>query len=201
MTKTYITITNIPVDAETLVSYRIIPNPDNAPHVYSCPGCGGDVCLLEKMWSCVAACGWGGVEHTGYKTRPATLEEQIKEALEFICQTTQGGCVLAAWREVGGTVGCDNNVFSRGGKTIMPIKYRNIIFFQGEEADEALAILNDYGEEAVIQHLRDFDYGEGEVKTGLGNGSSDTVYEEDGLVLVYNLRLNYIGLSKRIVEI
>lgn len=78
--------------------------------------------------------------------------------------------------------------------------YQRIVFMQNEEAEEALAILDDQGEEAAIDHLAQWDNGdEGEEFPETAAGSSDDVHEtEDGYILTYNRRLGYIGLERKI---
>jgi hypothetical protein len=75
-------------------------------------------------------------------------------------------------------------------------KYQRIVFMQGEEADEALKILDEQGEDAAVEHLAQWDYGEGEVMDEPSSGDSDDVHEtDDGYRLSYNTRLGYIGLE------
>lgn len=77
-------------------------------------------------------------------------------------------------------------------------KYQRIVFMQGEEADEALAILDEHGEDAAVEHLSQWDYGDGggEIMDEPASGDSDDVHEtEDGYRLSYNTRLGYIGLE------
>ena len=74
--------------------------------------------------------------------------------------------------------------------------YGEIIFMQGEEADEALQILNTQGEDAALQHLMQWHSpGQHMGSQELGHGSSDQTYEKDGYTMAWNTPLNYIGLQ------
>lgn len=82
------------------------------------------------------------------------------------------------------------------------MEYQTIVFQQGEDADEALGIL-DQGRDpqAAIRHLAQWDYGDaGETRSELGAGTDDDTYEwmlnGESYVLTYNTRLGYIGLDK-----
>lgn len=74
--------------------------------------------------------------------------------------------------------------------------YENVVFMQGHDAEEALEILNTHGEEAAIEHLKQWHYpGEHEIVPEIGAGTQDTVHEtDDGYILTYNNPLGYIGL-------
>lgn len=79
--------------------------------------------------------------------------------------------------------------------------YGDVIFIQGEEADEAIDILQNHGEDAVIKYLSQWD--QGEYHTIYSHydktvGASDDIYETDQYVLTYNTRLNYIGLLTKL---
>ena len=75
-------------------------------------------------------------------------------------------------------------------------KYENVVFVQGEEADEPLRILNDEGEEAALEYLKQWhDFGNHEGTDQLGAGSSDSTFEKDGYIMSYNPRIGYIGLQ------
>ena len=81
--------------------------------------------------------------------------------------------------------------------------WHSIVFIQGDEADEPLGILSDNGEEAAIEYLAQWDYGdETQSATGYGSpddcaGTHDTVYIVGNYALTYNLGLGYIGLCAR----
>ena len=75
-------------------------------------------------------------------------------------------------------------------------KYESVVFLQGEEAAEPLRILNDEGEDAAIEYLKQWHQpGSHEGNEKIGAGTEDNVYEKDGYVLVWNDRLGYIGLE------
>jgi len=75
-------------------------------------------------------------------------------------------------------------------------KYEDVVFMQGEEADEALEILNNQGEDAAMQYLMQWHSpGQHMGSAELGHGSSDQTYEKDGYIMAWNTPLNYIGLQ------
>ena len=82
------------------------------------------------------------------------------------------------------------------------VKYQDIVFMQGSEADEALALLSEYGIEAAFKHLLQWDYGDaGELRDDLPHGSYDRIFEGgDGYIMSWNVGLNYIGLIKRVEQ-
>ena len=75
-------------------------------------------------------------------------------------------------------------------------RYEDVVFLQGEEADEALEILNNQGEDAAMDYLTQWHFpGEHMGSSELNHGSSDNTYERDGYIMSYNIPLNYIGLQ------
>lgn len=81
--------------------------------------------------------------------------------------------------------------------------YRNIVFLQGDEADEALNILDEDGTEAAFNHLLDTYEGTGpdDYTDDEPWGESDDIEDfetRDGAkyVLSYNAGLGYIGLTQ-----
>lgn len=75
-------------------------------------------------------------------------------------------------------------------------RYQRIVFLQGEEADEALAILDNDGTEAAIDYLAQWDYGDaGETFDEPANGSDDDVFEDEHYRMSWNSRIGYIGLE------
>ena len=76
--------------------------------------------------------------------------------------------------------------------------YEEIVFIEHEEAAEPLAILEEQGEEAAMNYLRQWDYGDhdGEIFDENPAGSGDHVYWKDGYVMSYNTYFQYIGLCK-----
>lgn len=77
------------------------------------------------------------------------------------------------------------------------MKYKEIVFMQGDDAIEPLKILDEKGYDAVLEYLNQWDYDEGQINDLPSHGTSDDVYQtKDGLVLSYNNSLGYIGLEK-----
>lgn len=83
--------------------------------------------------------------------------------------------------------------------------WHSIVFTQGEEADEPLGILRNEGEEAAIEYLSQWDYGEETQFASEVNGhtysspadcagSHDTVVIVGNYALTYNLHVGYVGL-------
>ncbi len=74
-------------------------------------------------------------------------------------------------------------------------RYEQIVFLQGQEADEAMDILNNDGEEATLQYLQQWHMpGEHDGKNDLGHGTQDKTYEKDGYIMSWNPYLPYVGL-------
>lgn len=75
-------------------------------------------------------------------------------------------------------------------------KYEDVVFMQGEEAEEPLEILRNQGEEAALKYLIQWHQpGSHMGKAEHGHGSSDQTYEKDGYLMSWNFPLNYIGLE------
>jgi hypothetical protein len=74
--------------------------------------------------------------------------------------------------------------------------YEDIVLMQGDEAREPLTILDQDGEEAAIDFLKQWhNPGEHPRRYDTGAGTSDTIYkDDDGYILVYNWKEGYIGL-------
>ena len=79
----------------------------------------------------------------------------------------------------------------------MSKRYVRIVFMQGEDAEEALGILDERGEEAAVEYLAQWDMGESrKVYDEPASGSQDSVWEdEDGYRLTWHEGLRYIGLE------
>ena len=74
--------------------------------------------------------------------------------------------------------------------------YESVIFLDGSEADEAFEILNNDGEYAAMEYLKQWhDYGNHMGQQELGHGTSDETYEKDGYIMSWNSRIGYIGLE------
>lgn len=86
--------------------------------------------------------------------------------------------------------------------TATPAKYCSIVFMQGEEADEAMSILDEQGELAAIEHLKQWDFGgESEHMLSITDappwGLSDRLFKDgNGYVLSWQPRLPYISLTR-----
>ena len=75
--------------------------------------------------------------------------------------------------------------------------YADIVFMQGNDADEFLNILHEHGETEVIDRLKDWDNGEyNDVEDTSRAGSNDTKAVYGDYLLTYNTALSYIGLEK-----
>jgi len=79
-------------------------------------------------------------------------------------------------------------------------QYYEIVFLQGEKAEEPLTILRDKGEEAALDYLKEFDRGE-EMDVNPEDapwGDDDRVMEKDGYVMSWNTEFGYIGLVREV---
>ena len=73
-------------------------------------------------------------------------------------------------------------------------KYEDVIFLDGSEADEALEILDNQGEDAALEYLKQWHSpGQHMGSQQLGHGTSDKTYEKDGYIMSWNFPLGYIG--------
>jgi len=79
----------------------------------------------------------------------------------------------------------------------MPVQ--RIVFMQGDDADEPLAMLDTEGIESVLDYLAQWDMDDnGELTDEPSAGTSDDTYEVDGYILTWNNQLGYIGLERRV---
>lgn len=75
-------------------------------------------------------------------------------------------------------------------------QYERIVFMQGDDAEEALRLLDEEGEEACLTYLRQWHFpGEHDTSDTRSAGRLDDTYEADGYILTYNSALNYVGLE------
>jgi hypothetical protein len=76
-------------------------------------------------------------------------------------------------------------------------RYERVVFMQGDEADEALRMLDVNGEDEAIEFLAQMhNPGEHETADELSHGSADDFFEsDDGYILSWNEGLEYIGLE------
>lgn len=74
-------------------------------------------------------------------------------------------------------------------------RYENIVFMQGDEADEPLSILDNEGPEAALELLKQWHYpGEHDGSKELPHGTQDKIFEKDGYYMSWNPYIGYIGL-------
>lgn len=75
-------------------------------------------------------------------------------------------------------------------------QYANIVFMQGQEAEEVIDILNSQGEEAALRHLQQWDNGEYHDISDYPFGKSDKLFKSGDYIMGYNTGIPYVGLSK-----
>lgn len=115
----------------------------------------------------------------------------------------------AFWTEV------NENLFTKAsmtlGKTFLPgedeedideapddqyNRYEDVVFLQGEEANEAIEIIQRDGPDAGIKFLSQWHCpGEHMMRDELPHGTGDNVYHGDGYLLFWNSTLPYVGLT------
>lgn len=90
-----------------------------------------------------------------------------------------------------------------------PARWVGIVFLQGQDADEVLAIIDRDGTDAAIEHLAGFDTGEETTQAALVNGyvydepptgPLDRVIEQGGYVLTYNHDHGHVSLLRTHLE-
>lgn len=75
-------------------------------------------------------------------------------------------------------------------------RYMDIIFMQGYQADEPLAILREQGRDAALDYLEQWDNGGGgETHDKLPHGTGDDTYQRGPYHMAWNSRIGYIGLT------
>jgi len=75
-------------------------------------------------------------------------------------------------------------------------KYEDVVFMQGDEAEEPLNILKSAGPEAAVEYLKQWhNPGQGMGSNELNHGASDKTFEKDGYILSWNPHIGYIGLQ------
>ncbi len=86
-----------------------------------------------------------------------------------------------------------------------PARWVGIVFLQGQDADEVLAIIDRDGTDAAIEHLTGFDMGEETTQAALVNGyvydepptgPLDRVVEQGGYLLTYNHDHGHVSLLR-----
>ena len=74
-------------------------------------------------------------------------------------------------------------------------RYEDVVFIQGEEAEEPLRILDEKGENAALEYLKQWHFpGEHQTRGILPHGESDYTYDVDGYHMAWNPRIGYIGV-------
>ena len=80
-------------------------------------------------------------------------------------------------------------------------KYEEVVFMQGQEADKPLSILEQQGEDAALEYLKQWHFfGSHMGSAETGHGSGDQTYEKDGYIMSWNTQLSYIGLQYKFPE-
>lgn len=75
-------------------------------------------------------------------------------------------------------------------------QYEEVVFMQGDEAQEPLQILKDQGQDAALEYLKQWhDVGNHMGSNELPHGSSDQTYDKDGYHMAWNDSIGYIGLT------
>ncbi len=82
------------------------------------------------------------------------------------------------------------------------MKYECIIFIQGDGAEEVMDIIEEHGEEAGMNYLSEYDYGEGEIEELPEPpwGRADEQYWDNDYVMTYNYGLSYVSLTRVIKD-
>lgn len=81
------------------------------------------------------------------------------------------------------------------------MKVSEIVFLQGEQANEPLSLYSEQGKEALLEYLQQwFNPGESEVKDILFIedliGSTDKTFTIGNFMVTYNLNYGYCGLMQ-----
>lgn len=76
-------------------------------------------------------------------------------------------------------------------------QYIEIIFFQGDDAEEPLEILEEQGEQACLEYCAQWDCGDSPYYSDTPPwGADDDLYQDGIYILSYNARLGYVGLCR-----
>ena len=77
--------------------------------------------------------------------------------------------------------------------------YEDVVFLQGDDAREALNILNSKGEEAALEYLKSWhDEGTHELTNSDYGSDDDYDYADDGYAMYWNPEMGHIGLKYNI---
>ena len=74
--------------------------------------------------------------------------------------------------------------------------YQNIVFMQGDEAIPILDMIENQSEHDTIEHLLQWDFGEGLMEEKQPWGESDKLFLHHDLVLSWNSAIPYISLTR-----
>lgn len=76
------------------------------------------------------------------------------------------------------------------------IRYEDVIFLQGDEAEETIGIINRDGADAGLEHLTQWHYpGEHSTRDKLPGGTNDNVISDNGYFMYWNSSIPYVGLT------
>jgi len=78
--------------------------------------------------------------------------------------------------------------------------YQEIVFMQGDDAEEPLSLLKD-DVDKCFEYLLQWDYGEGVIHPIPAHGFYDHITIRDDLILSYNNCMGYIALERIIGDI
>lgn len=75
-------------------------------------------------------------------------------------------------------------------------RYEDVVYMQGQEAEEAMEILETLGKDAALKHLMQWHYpGEHMGRNEESHGNSDRTYRKDGYIMSWNTNIPYINLQ------
>ncbi|MEV7265784.1 hypothetical protein AB0N38_19720 [Micromonospora aurantiaca] len=97
---------------------------------------------------------------------------------------------------------------ARPGEGAVPQRWINVVFLQGDEADQVLNVINRDGPDAAIEHLAQWDYGDETTDAALENGyvyddqppasDTDRTVTAAGYAMTYNHALGHVGLYRQL---
>lgn len=74
------------------------------------------------------------------------------------------------------------------------LRFENIVFLQGEEANEVLQMLDIIGVEQTLNYLQNLHFSNEHTIIEDPSSDNDEKYSKDGYLMTWNTRLGYIGL-------
>lgn len=97
---------------------------------------------------------------------------------------------------------------ARPGEGSVPQRWINVVFLQGDEADQVLNAIDRDGPDAAIEHLARWDYGQETTDAALENGyvydtkppasGTDRTVTAAGYAVTYNHALGHVGLYRQL---